>query len=99
MEVKTICKGCGAPLHYEKTDYGKMAKCTYCRREYQIFNSELCGINDGGRIMIEMGGVVKEFYIAEEAYRPLCMDTIRDIDGKLETQRLRYKTALRLIEI
>lgn len=98
MELRTNCKGCGAPLHYRKTDYGKIAICEYCRQEYQIFNVDLCGKENNGRILIEFNGQIKEFYIGTYEVCPIVTD-FRGLDGTLIHTKPIYKTKLNLIEI
>ena len=100
MELRINCKGCGASLHYKKTDYGKIAICEYCRQEYQIFDANLCGKENNGRILIEFDGQIKEFYIGKLEIHPIFGDMYREIDGTIiQPKPLTYKTKINLIEI
>ena len=96
MEIETNCKNCGAPLHYDKTNYGKVAKCQYCETEYHI---DLLGRVEEYKIKIEFMGQVREYYIGEWQLHPIVTDVFRGIDGSLIRPKPIYKTKLELIEI
>jgi len=96
MELRTNCKNCGAPLHYDKTNYGKTAKCKYCDTEYHI---DLLGRIEEYKVKLEFMGEVREYYIGQWELNPIVTDAFRGIDGKLITSKTIYKTKLELIEI
>lgn len=60
MELRTNCKNCGAPLQYDKTNYGKTATCKYCRQEYHI---DLLGRIEEYKVKLEVYGTIMDFYI------------------------------------
>ncbi len=97
MELRTNCKNCGAPLHYDRTNYGRTAQCKYCGTEYHI---DLLGKVEEYKIKIEMMGEMKEFYIGNWEIKTLyCGDSGRNIHGNLIPQKITQKTILKLIEI
>ena len=96
MELRTNCKNCGAPLHYDKTNYGKTAKCEYCRQEYHI---DLLGRIEEYKVKLEFMGSIKEFYIGNFELHPIMTDAYRGLDGKLYNVKTIYKTKLNLIEL
>ena len=96
MELRTNCKNCGAPLHYDKNDYGKTAICEYCNTEYHI---DLYGRVEEYKVKLEIMGKIKEFYIGEWAMHPLCTDGYRGLDGTYIAPKPIYKMTLNLIEI
>lgn len=97
MLLRTNCKNCGAPLHYDETNYGKVAKCEYCRQEYHIDN---LGRIEEYKVKLEIMGEVKEFYISDfQIHKLYTGDIGRDIGGKLKMSRPISKTEIKLIEI
>ena len=97
MELRTNCKNCGAPLHYDKTNYGKTAKCEFCRQEYHI---DLLGRLEEYKIKLEIMGQIREYYIGEMKHEQINIGAIgRDFNGRLIAPKPIYKTKLNLIEI
>lgn len=96
MEYRICCKNCGAALHYDKSNYGAVAKCKYCDTEYHI---DLLGRVEEYKVKIEILGKVRQYYIGEWELYPLYLNAYRDISGKLNYQEPIYKTKLTLIEI
>jgi hypothetical protein len=96
MELNTNCKNCGGLLRYDKTNYGKTAKCEYCGTEYHI---DLLGRVEEYKIKLEFMGEMKEFYIGKWEMNPIFKESFRGIDGTLITNKPIYKTKLNLIEI
>lgn len=45
MKEYRNCTNCGAPLHYDETNYGSVAKCQYCGTEYHIEIDDFCDIS------------------------------------------------------
>ena len=96
METLTNCKNCGAPLTFNKNDYGRTAKCKYCDTEYHL---DLLGRVEEYKIKIEVMGKVREYYIGEMSFEPLYFDCTRLSDESLRYTKPIYKTKLNLIEI
>jgi len=96
VEGLTNCKNCGAPLTFNKNDYGRTAKCKYCDTEYHL---DLLGRVEEYKIKIDVMGKIREYYIGEMSFEPLFDTAYRTIDGKLYYSKPIYKTKLNLIEI
>ena len=94
--MQTNCKNCGAPLHYNETNYGKTSKCEYCGTEYHI---DKLGRIEEYKIKIEFMGEIKEYYIGHWEIHPIYRNAFRDIDGKLVTSKSICKTKITLIEL
>lgn len=96
MELQTNCKNCGAPLHYDKSNYGEIAKCEYCDTEYHI---DLLGRIEEYKIKIEFMGKIKEYYIWDWEIKPIILDNYINSDGKMIRNKSIYKSKLTLIEM
>lgn len=96
MEFRTNCKNCGAALHYNKSNYGKVAKCNYCDTEYHI---DLLGRVEEYKIKIEFMGQIREYYIGEWEMKPIFVNEYIDMDGRLTINNPIYKSKLTLIEM
>lgn len=96
MEHIINCKNCGAPLHYDKTNYGRTAICNYCNSEYHL---DLLGRLEEYKIKINIMGQVKEFYIGNWEVKSIFRDSGRDINGNLISNPITSKMILKLIEI
>lgn len=95
MEYRTNCKNCGAPLHYDKTNYGKVSECRYCGTEYHI---DLLGRIEEYKIKIEFMGEVRDYYIGSWSVESLPLLEFIGLDGKRFIDTPKYKSKLELIE-
>ena len=93
--MRTTCKNCGASLIYNETQYGKKAKCQYCRTEYNI---DLLGRVEEYKVKLEIMGAVREFYISDLTVHQLFNNSYRDIEGRLKYKKPKAKIKLNLIE-
>ena len=82
MIERVNCLNCGAPLHYDETNYGSTAKCQYCRSEYHI---DKLGRVEEFKVKIKMGEKIISFYINTMQYEPVFDRdlTFRDCEGRL----------------
>lgn len=96
MEFRTNCKNCGAALHYDKSDYGKIAKCSYCDTEYHI---DLLGRIEEYKVKLEFMGEIKEYYIGDWEIHRQDTGVSRNFDGRLSIGKPIFKSKLTLIEL
>lgn len=90
---ETNCINCGAPLHYDETNYGELAKCQYCNTEYHI---DRLGRIEEYNVKIKIMGKTIDFYVSEMKIQPIC-STSRNIAGNLIRRKLKDVYELRLI--
>ena len=76
------CLNCGAPLHYDETNYGSVAKCGYCRTEYHI---DKLGRVEEYKVKLRIFNRIVSFYIGQVEFKPVAVDTWRTLDGQLHT--------------
>lgn len=82
MKEYRNCTNCGAPLHYDETNYGSVAKCQYCGTEYHI---DKLGRIEEYKVSLKFQGKIIDFYISQIEYKPIEVDTYRTLDGTLHT--------------
>lgn len=77
MKEHTNCLNCGAPLHYNETNYGSIAKCSYCDTEYHI---DKLGRVEEYKVKLKMHNRIISFYIGSMQYEPTMLETTRLCD-------------------
>lgn len=74
----TNCLNCGAPLHYDETQYGSIAKCNFCDAEYHI---DKLGRVEEYKVKIKIYNKIISFYIGEMKVEPVILDATMLCDG------------------
>ena len=77
-EERTNCLNCGAPLHYNETQYGSTAKCKFCDTEFHI---DKLGRVEEYKVKIKMYNKIISFYIGTMKVEPVILDTTMLCDG------------------
>lgn len=72
MEEKINCLNCGAPLHYDETQYGRIARCKFCDTEYHI---DKLGRVEEYKVKLKMHGKIISFYLGCEEFEPNVIET------------------------
>lgn len=67
MKEQTNCLNCGAPLQYDETSYGSIAKCKYCNTEYHI---DKLGRVEEYKVKLKMQNKIISFYLGSMTYEP-----------------------------
>lgn len=81
MIENTNCLNCGAPLHYDETNYGSCAKCKYCDTEYHI---DKLGRVEEYKVKLKMYNKIISFYLGSMTYEPVMTDITMLCDGRLK---------------
>lgn len=72
MKERVNCMNCNAPLHYDETNYGNVAKCGYCGSEYHI---DKLGRVEEYKVKLKMHNKIVHFYIGSMQYEPSILHT------------------------
>lgn len=80
MKEHTNCLNCGAPLHYNETNYGSTAKCSYCGTEYHI---DKLGRVEEYKVKLKMHNKIISFYLVDMAYEPVILETTYLCDNEV----------------
>lgn len=94
MKEYRNCLNCGAPLQYDETNYGSIAKCKYCKTEYHI---DKLGRVEEYKVKLKLQNKIISFYIGEIRYEPIILDTSRLVDGRVHIERTKTVIELNLI--